>query len=179
MVHNSRDQNQDPTTPPAAANVLDAALQYLDLGLSVIPLCAADHVGVGRDHGRRCQSRGKAPLVPWAAYQTRRPTADEVRGWWRRWPNCNLGIVLGEVSGVVRIDVDGQAALDQLLQLNGGMPNTWAFKSGRADGFGYGFLFAIPTGVTLATTPETTQAGELRLQARGSQTVAPPSRHRD
>ena len=66
----------------AGRECLDAALRYaLDFNLSVLPCCPPDHVGVRRAHAERCMSPGKAPLVPWKAFQTRRPSEQEIRDW--------------------------------------------------------------------------------------------------
>lgn len=69
--------------------ILNSALQYLSKGKSVIP------VGVN-----------KIPLVPWKEYQSRLPTEQEVTAWWKEYPNANVGIVTGEISGLTVIDVE-------------------------------------------------------------------------
>ena len=30
----------------------------------------------------------------------------DVEAWWRRWPDANVGVVTGRVSGIVVLDVD-------------------------------------------------------------------------
>ncbi len=69
--------------------LLDAALQYHAVGLSVIP--------AGRE---------KRPLVPWAEYQSRRPSREEIERWWHRWPTANIAAVTGTASGRVVLDLD-------------------------------------------------------------------------
>jgi hypothetical protein len=155
-----------------------AALDYLARGWSVLALCTPDHVGMGRKH--HCTSPGKRPWYFWDAYQERLPTEEEVRGWWRYLPTANLGGALGPVSGMVRVDVEGVAAQRQLDETSGGdLPVTLEFRSGRKDGTGRGILWSIPPGVVFRTTGTAYQDGELRFQAKGAQTVLPPSRHKD
>lgn len=157
------------------AACLAAALEYLRLGWSVLPLCPPDHVGVGRDHGKRCGSPGKAPLVAWVEYQRRRAGEDEVREWWRRWPNANVGVVMGAVSGVVGLDIDGEAGEDALASLAAGeMPATWEFAT---PGGGRRLLYLADTVYTRPTATALGTKQEIRLLGDGSQTVAPPSRH--
>ncbi len=163
---------------------LKAALEYLAMGWSVLALCPPDHVGVGRvasHHVKDCPSAGKRPWHSWKEYQDRLPTPDEVRGWWSRLPNSNVGLALGPVSGLVRVDVDGpggEAALRE--KARGDLPRTLEFRSGRADGTGRGFLYKIPAGIVLRTTYDShATKNELRFQAKGAQTVLPPSRHKD
>jgi hypothetical protein len=163
---------------------LEAALYYLSLGWSVLPLCAPDHVGirtVAPRHSKSCQSPGKVPWILWKEFQDRLPTEQEVKDWFAKYPISNLGMALGPVSGVIRIDVEGLAGEQLLRERSGGdLPPTLEFRSGRRDGTGRGVLYAIPPGAVLRTTIE--RAGvksELRFQARGAQTVLPPSRHPD
>jgi hypothetical protein len=152
-------------------------------GLATLALCPPDHAGIGLinpKHARDCRHWGKAPFLRWLDYQDRLPTAREVEHWWRLMPTANLGCTLGPVSGLVRVDADGAEAQGRLLSLSGGdLPPTWEFRSGRRDGTGRGILYAIPPGVVFQTTPQPLPDGELRFQAKGAQTVLPPSRHKD
>jgi hypothetical protein len=159
----------------------DAALRYLKLGWSPLSLCPPDHVGVGREHSKKCNHPGKVPWHLWKEFQDRRPTEEEIRDWWRRQPNANVGTALGPISGLIRVDVDGAAGEAALQAKSGGdLPDTLEFRSGRKDGTGRGLLYRIPDGVELRTTPEPITAGaELRFQAKGAETVLPPSRHKD
>src|SRR5262249_38698188 len=103
---------------------------------------------------------------------------DELREAWRQNPQCNVGIALGPVSGLVRIDVEGDAGENRLQELSGGdLPPTLEFTSGRASG-GRGLLYTIPADVTLRPTAgKHGEHQEVRFQAKGAQTVLPPSRH--
>jgi hypothetical protein len=158
---------------------LEYGVRYLQLGWSVLPVCPPDHVGVGRSHGEHCVSPGKAPWGPWKQFQDRLPTEVELRQKWRDNPTLNVGMALGPVSGLVRVDVDGPAGEAGLAALSkGDLPRTLEFTSGRANG-GRGLLFRIPSGIRLRTTIQTRgqPKQELRFQAKGAQTVLPPSRH--
>jgi hypothetical protein len=168
----------------AGTECLQAALSYLQLGWSVLGLCPPDHYGVGKQHAHSCDHPGKRPWPQqgkWKEFQERLPTEAEVRSWWQEHPFLNVGCALGPVSGLIRVDVEGEAGQRALEELSGGaVPDTVAFRSGRRDGTGKGLLYAIPSGAPLRTTVY--QAGaktELRFQAGGAQTVLPPSRHPD
>lgn len=73
---------------------LDAALEYEERGWSVIPL----------------EPKGKKPLVPWEKYQKERASREQITRWWIDSPLANVGVVTGEVSGIVVIDIDGDNA---------------------------------------------------------------------
>jgi len=86
---------------------LDAALRYLGLGLSVIPI----------------EPRGKAPLVPWKEFQGRRPTRALVVNWYRRWPDAGVAVVCGRISGLVVLDADPRNG-DGLARIEHRLPPT-------------------------------------------------------
>lgn len=158
------------------AECLEAAQTYLKLGWSPLCLCPPDHVGVGRDH-RGCEHPGKRPLPDfgrWKEWQTARPTPEVLSRWWHSHPNANVGCALGPVSGLVRLDIEGEAAEARLAEVSGGdLPETLEFTSGK----GRGLLYAIPPGLEARTGVEGLADGELRIQGLGAQTVLPPSRH--
>jgi hypothetical protein len=157
---------------------LEAAInEYLPRGMAITCCCDPHHIGVGRDHGKTCDSPGKRPIHTWEQFQTRLPTTAEVQQYWKRFPYGNVGCVLGQVSGVVRADVDGPEGEKKLLQWsNGDIPATWEFRS-SADN--RGLLYAWPRDLPCKTTSRRLRGEheELRLMGNGSQTVLPPSRH--
>lgn len=173
-VHKDRMDTISPT--------LAAALEYAALGWSVLPLCPADHVGVGKAH-RGCNSPGKRPFFPphgggeWKEFQARRATGDEIRRWWDAHPKLNLGVALGPVSGLVGIDVDDGEGEQLLLELaNGDLPQTWEYTTGK----GRRLLYALPAGATVvnqAFKRPGTEIEILRFMSQGGQVVLPPSVH--
>ena len=88
-----------PTRTTTDLSLPDAALHYAAQGWPVLPLAV----------------RGKVPIIPGGhGYQDATLDIDQIRAWWRRWPNANVGIWPGG-AGLVVVDVDvhrdGLAAL--------------------------------------------------------------------
>lgn len=107
--------------------MLDHALEALDRGWPPIPLCwptPDGTCGCGRRHVGR--AAGKVPL-PGRDYQHLRPTAADVRSWWRRWPSANVGVLL-EPAGLLVVDLDGRAAVAEAERL--GCPATYTVRRG-------------------------------------------------
>jgi hypothetical protein len=158
---------------------LTAALGYLTTyAWSALAVCGPDHLGVGRTHGQKCKSPGKAPWGDWKRFQLTLPTADELTRKWRDNPALNCGMTLGGVTRLVGLDVDEAGGEELLRRLSAGdLPVTLEFTSGK----GRRLLYLVPPGVELRPTPkpggEAVENGELRLLGLGSQTVMPPSRH--
>lgn len=107
---------------PSASAPLEAATQYLALGWSVIPL---------EPHGKRPPivdpSTGRR--MGWEPYQTRRTRPDEVERWRLRWPDANIGIVAGAVSGIVVADFDGPEGAE--LKATREIPPTPTARTGK------------------------------------------------
>jgi hypothetical protein len=97
----------------------------------------------------------------------------EVAEWWRRWPNANVGVVTGHVSGVVVLDVDprsgGDPALGVLEQRWGPLPATLEVRTG---GGGRHLWFSAQGRVDSAIL-----AAGVELKAERSVITAPPSVH--
>jgi hypothetical protein len=136
-----------------------AALDYVAREWSVIPV----------------EPRGKRPLVAWLEYQERCPTATELAAWFGRWPEANVGIVTGIVSGLVVLDVDarhgGAQSLSALEAAHGPLPRTIAVETG---GGGRHFYFSHPGGIV---HNKVGLAPGIDLRGDGGCVVAPPSMH--
>lgn len=138
---------------------LDAALAYLARGWSVIPAMA----------------RGKRPVVAWRTYQERLPGEKELRAWFAKWPEANIAIVTGAVSGLVVLDVDpahgGEDSLAAIEARRGRLPRTVEAETG---GGGRHLYFAHPGG---EVRNRASLAAGLDLRGDGGMVIAPPSIH--
>lgn len=81
-------------------NIKLAALKYLkQLHYSVFPV-----------------NQDKKPLIKWEPYQKRLPTEEEINNWWNKFPNANIGIATGIISGIAVIDLDEVEKAKPVLQ---------------------------------------------------------------
>ncbi len=146
-----------PGATPTAIAV--AALAYAARGWSVLPM----------------QPHGKRPLVAWREFQQRIATAAEIERWFRRWPEANVGVVTGRISGIVVIDVDlrhgGPDSVAAAEAAQGPLPPTVEAATG---GGGRHLYYAHPgraLGNRVAVSPGIDVRGD------GGCVVAPPSVH--
>jgi len=99
---------------------------------------------------------------------------EQVQRWWRRWPDANVGIVTGAVSGLVVLDVDprhgGEESLAALEAEHGALPRTVESLTG---GGGQHLYFRHPG----ASVPSRPIAPGLDLKGDGGLVVSPPSGH--
>ncbi len=121
------------------------------------------------------EPRGKRPVVSWLEFQSRIADAAAIDAWFRRWPDANVGIVTGCVSGLVVVDIDarhgGVASLAELESEHGALPRTIEATTG---GGGRHLYFAHPG----ATVPNRVGAVPgIDLRGDGGCVVAPPSIH--
>jgi len=80
----------------------DPYTPLLNLGFSVFPL-------------------GGLSKVPkkdfrWSEYQTRKPTAEEIHDWRFHRPFANVGVVTGEISDLIVVDLDGEKGLKEFMR---------------------------------------------------------------
>jgi hypothetical protein len=120
------------TAAEQAVSMLERALEHLHLGRSIFPVCSPA-MGRHSHGGGDCKNTGKRPMVKWEAFQTRLPTIEEVRTWWGRWPNANIGMATGALSGVVVLDADSGDA-KRLAMEQGGVDRTPAVFTGKPGG---------------------------------------------
>jgi len=99
---------------------------------------------------------------------------EQVRRWWRRWPEANVGVVTGAVSGLVVLDVDprhgGGESLAALETIYGSVPHTVESLTG---GGGQHLYFRHPGTVV----PCRSIAPGLDVKGDGGLVVCPPSAH--
>ena len=144
------------------ANILlDAAIDYASRGLAVFPL----------------KPREKAPITAHGVHEAT-TNFEQINKWWSRYPNANIGIACGKVSGgllVVDLDrkpngVDGLDSLNEWERENGELPETVRSITGsdgnhllyRIDGTNKNRVNLLP-GVD--------------IRSDGGYIVAPPSIH--
>jgi hypothetical protein len=119
-----------------------------------------------------CDKPGKHPRTSHGCHDA---TTDEetICGWWRHWPDANVGIATGKKSGVWALDVDGEAGAATLAELqrqHGELPETMEQRSGSG---GRHLFFGHVPGLTNAVK----FAPGLDVRTDGGLIVAAPSVH--
>jgi hypothetical protein len=144
---------------PATNAHLDAALAYLESKWAVIP----------------AGERTKRPIVPWQRYQHELPSKKAVTEWFSRWPNANLSVVTGEISGIVVVDIDpkngGDQSLGAMEARHGSLPATVEAVTG---GGGRHIYFLHPG---RETRNRVGLAPGIDLRGDGGSIIVPPSIH--
>jgi hypothetical protein len=164
-------RREEPGAGEHANEVLDAALRYYDLGLSVIPV-------------RADGTKGPA-LRRWSQYQSVRAQPDQLRRWFER-SDYGLAIVCGEASGGLEVlDFDEAGLFDTFASVcrEQGIGEVVArchrvtTPSSGAHLY-YRLAGPVPPGRTLAARVDAgRQSGGVRIETRGEghYVIAPPS----
>jgi hypothetical protein len=138
-----------------ANEMMQMALEYEAKGYSVIPL----------------KPRDKIPLIPsWTEFQTERADRVQIGEWWRTWPNANIGIVTGQISGLFVIDTDSSEAATNLKPLLGDMTDVGIAATGK--GFHLYYAHGDHNYPNKAAIRE-----HVDFRGDGGYVVAPPSVH--
>jgi len=173
----------------------DTALSYLNKGLSVIPLWSPQILNTSppihyvENLKKKLVENSqipapqlddeiiekamiyqcKIPLIVWKEYQSRLPTEAEVREWFTQWPDANMAIVTGQISGIVVFDLDSENAVEYAKK-QGGFPNTAKVKTGK----GIHYYIQYPE----FKVGNSTNVGlGMDIRGDGGYVVAPPSVH--
>lgn len=87
-------------------NKLKAALYYAEkLHWKIFPCHTVDKEGNCSCGNPKCTSQGKHPhIFDWQQKATDNPK--NIKNWWKKWPDANIGLATGLGSGVFVLDVD-------------------------------------------------------------------------
>jgi hypothetical protein len=157
----------------ATSHMRDAAIALAEIGYSVLPLHTAQN-GKCSCGKAACKSPAKHPLV---THGVRNATSDpsQIRAWWQKWPNANIGIAMGAPSGVFVVDFDGPEAEVWLVEQErtfGALPATVEATTAR----GRHLYFWVPRDKRRIPNA-TCIAPKVDLRGNGGYVLAPPSLH--
>lgn len=133
-------------------NLYETAIGLSRRGMSVFPLIP----------------RQKTPVAAWKQFSVKPADPATVAYWWQQWPDCNIGLATGTVSGLFVLDCDTDAAIREVTRR--GLPNTNGAYTAR--GIQYYFKMPdFPVGNRAALLPG------IDIRGTGGYVVAPPSVH--
>lgn len=157
--------------PPA--DLATAALEYAAAGLHVFPCHSILPTGAC-SCGQDCKSPGKHPRTR-DGLTSASCDPQAVAEWWRRWPDANIAVRTGEVSGIVVLDVDtpkgGAGTLKALEHARGKLPRTAQVLTGSGGQHHY---FSYAHGVRNSASR---LGSGLDVRGDGGYVIAPPSNH--
>lgn len=118
-----------------------------------------------------CAPKGKRPLTE-RGFKDATSAPEIIREMWARWPDANVGVVTGTVSGFWVLDIDGDdgsRSLNELQRTHGEVPATAEARTGRG---GRHLLFQHPGG---RIRNRTRVRPGLDIRADGGYIIAPSS----
>ncbi len=152
---------------------LSRALRYASHGWAVLPLHTINDGHCTCSAGKECNRPGKHPQTSRGVHDATLDTG-VIRTWWTRWPDANIGVATGEVSGIIAFDIDrrnnGVETLKGLVPELGRPPTTVQTNTG---GGGYHLIYEHP-GFPVRSK---LIGPSLELKSDGAYIVAPGSRH--
>lgn len=162
-------------------STLSDALAYARRGWLVVPLHNPKQ-GKCSCRKAKCGSPGKHPRTEHGLKDGSKD-GGQIEQWFSCWPDANLGILTGQESGLVVLDVDGEdgkSSFQLLTTTYGPLPKTLCVKTGRTgtDGGRKGchYYFRAPAGTIIRNSAGTLGKG-LDVRGEGGYVVAPPSLH--
>jgi hypothetical protein len=155
--------------------MLEHALRYAQLGLSVVPLHTATR-GKCSCGNSKCDSPGKHPRIKWRGQSSSAYDEGELRAIWRKWPTANIGIVTGSISDLIVIDIDGEQGVAALKEVGLDLDEVFApaVETGRG---GLHIYCRYPTDAAYKILTKPGVLPSVDIRADGGVIVAPPSVH--
>jgi putative DNA primase/helicase len=93
------------------------ALSYGGLGWHVVPVHTPTRNGGCSCGHAKCISQGKHPRISeWEKNAT--DNEEQIKKWWNQWPDANVGVQLGQKSGIIDVEFDdakGEQTADRLF----------------------------------------------------------------
>ena len=145
-------------------SMYDAAIEYAKKGFAVFPLKYRDKVPLTRNGCKDATT-----------------DAAQIKAWWQKYPNANIGLATGSVSQnvfVIDLDIDedrgidGYHSLEDWQREHGDFPETWTAITGRG---GYHLYYRGNGKIK-------NRAGIIDgvdIRGNGGYVVAPPSIHKN
>jgi len=81
-------------------DIVIEALAYLKAGFSIIPI-----------------GSNKKALVLWKKYQTHKPSRKKVKGWWKKYPSAQIGLITGQNNNLSVVDCDSEGSLNKIRNI--------------------------------------------------------------
>lgn len=141
---------------PDGLSLAEAAAWYASHGLAVFP----------------CRPGAKEPLLA-GGFHAATTQLEQIRRWWRRWPEANIGLATGCVNNLVVLDIDPRNGGDETLE-------AWIARYGRwpetaeavTGGGGRHVIFRYVTGLKCGPI-----APGVDLKTDGGYIIVAPSVH--
>lgn len=94
--------------------LVEKALEYADRGWKVVPLHNVKNALCSCGNPQ-CTSAAKHPRIKeWQIHCSN--VAGEIRDWWQKWPDANVGIATCKASGFFVLDIDPRHGRKESLQ---------------------------------------------------------------
>jgi hypothetical protein len=158
-------------------SMLDAAVKLAVHHFSVFPVNSIvnSHCTCGKES---CTSKGKHP-IPFNGLKSATHDIGQIREWWQKYPQANIGLVAGKSSGFIIVDIDprngGDESIKTLEKTYGQFPPT---KEVLTGGGGQHLYFRYPQHRTISCKAGKTEPFlGIDIKSDGGYVLAPPSLH--
>ena len=149
--------------------LLESALEYASNYMPVFPVHTPTDAGICSCNKPDCSSIGKHPRTC-KGLNDATTNMEQIKAWWEKWPDANIGLVTGVESGLMVLDVDDGG--EEELRNHPSLPDTVESVTGSG---GRHIFFANPEGNTIKNKVRFYDG--LDIRAEGGYIVAPPSLH--
>jgi archaellum biogenesis ATPase FlaH len=148
---------------------LESALEYASNGMPVFPVHTPTIDGGCSCNKPDCRSIGKHPRTV-NGLKDASTDEEQIKKWWKKHPDANIGLVTGSVSGLIVLDIDDGG--EEELSKHPSLPDTVESVTGSG---GRHIFFANPEYKIIKNKVKFCVG--LDIRAEGGYVVVPPSLH--
>jgi hypothetical protein len=164
-------------TSSMGSETLQAALWFAEHDIPVFPCHYPEGLNGCSCHDPRCTSQGKHPLTR-HGFLDATTDLQQIREWWEQWPEANLAIPTGTLSGLLVVDFDPRDGApsdrDGCAEVIGRIPDNAA--EATSGGNGRHIYFQYNPALFPWKIPQYIAPG-VEVKATGDYVITAPSRH--
>jgi putative DNA primase/helicase len=158
----------NPITP------MEWALFYAQIGWSVFPVHSIKNSSCTCKKAD-CTKSGKHPRTT-HGFNDATNNIEQIKIWWTRWPDANIGVATGKKSGIVVLDIDKKTqGFESIKKLEGEFGNLPKVLTVNTGGGGLHLYFKYPENGFKST--EGVLGAGIDTRGDGGYIIAPPSNH--
>ena len=152
---------------------VEASLYYISLGWPIFPVYNIVDGKCSCKLSEKCTRPGKHPKTKNGFYDAS-TDPEQIKAWWERWPEANIGVRAGNISGILILDVDGEEGVEFIKTKDADLINESLpiVKTGSGEG---NHLYFKPFGDNIP--PRVRIAPGIDIRGDGSYGILPPSDH--
>lgn len=162
-----------PATEQKIQSPLEKVLALVDRGWNIFPVEQGGKRPVVVRSGTEPDGTAFDIRMSWKEFEHNRISKEQIKEWYKQYPDCNWGVVCGKISNICVVDIDGQDGVQSLKTYHPEMDSVSTLTAATPHGW---HLFFEHPGVQVKSFPI---LPNVDIKADGGYVVVCPSSTQD